>query len=139
MVIRFRLITDKLAADTKRIFLIDGLGAFLTAFFLIIIITGFENDFGMPRVLLNYLLLVACMYAVYSFCCYFFVRINWRLYLKAIAIANMAYCGFTIALVIYCRQSLTILGLVYFLLEIIVMACLTLIELKVLYKCVDRK
>jgi hypothetical protein len=101
MVTGFRLIIDKLASDTKRVFLIDGLGAFFTAFFLIVMLTGFENDFGMPRVMLGYLSLVACMYTAYSFCCYFFVRINWRPYLKVIVIANMMYCCLTIAFVIF--------------------------------------
>jgi hypothetical protein len=139
MMVGFRLLIDKLSTDVKKIFLIDCLGAFFTAFFLIVIPLVFSNVFGMSETLLGYLSLVACMYTAYSFCCYTFVRINWRPYLKAIAIANMAYCGLTIALVIYCRQSLTVFGLLYFLLEIIVMACLILIELGLLYKHVGRK
>jgi hypothetical protein len=139
MVTGFRSIIDKLSSDTKKIFLIDGLGALLTAFFLFVIPLVFSNVLGMPETVTRCLSMVACIYTAYSFCCYFFVRIHWRPYLKAIAIANMAYCGLTIALVINYRQSLTVFGLIYFLLEIMVMSCLILTELMVIYKTAGRK
>lgn len=131
MATRIRLI-DKLTSNSKRLFLIDGLGAFLTAFFLVAILVRFEDSFGMPRTILYILSLVACVYTIYSFCCHFFILSNWRPYLKAIAIANIIYCCLTTGLVFYFYQSLTILGLIYFLLEIVVMSVLILIELMAL-------
>jgi hypothetical protein len=131
MATRIRLI-DKLVSNSKRLFLIDGLGACLTAFFLVAILARFEDSFGMPRTVLYFLSLVACIYAIYSFCCHFFISSNWRPYLKAIAIANAIYCCLTFGLVIYFYPILTILGLLYFLLEIIVVSILVLIELKAL-------
>jgi hypothetical protein len=79
---------------------------------------------------LYFLSFVACIFMVYSFCCYFFITRNRRPYLKAIAIANMMYCCLTLGLVFYFYQSLTILGVIYFLLEIIVVSVLIFIELK---------
>ncbi len=101
MITGLRLIVDKLISHPRNVFLIDGLGAFLTAFFLIVIPLVFSNVFGMPETVPGYLSLVASIYAAYSFCCYFFIRTNWRPYLKAIVIANIIYCCLTIALVIF--------------------------------------
>lgn len=121
---------DKLISNLKTLFLIDALGALLTAFSLGVILVKFEESFGMPRRVLHFLSLVACIFMVYSFCCYFFIARNRRPYLKAIAIANMMYCCLTLGLVFYFYQSLTILGLIYFLLEIMVVSVLIFIELK---------
>lgn len=129
-----KLIIDKLTSNTKQLFLVDGLGAFLTAFFLVVILARYEGSFGMPGRILYFLSFVAGIYAVYSFICYFFILSKWRPYLKAVAIANIIYCCLTIGLVGYFYQSLTTLGVIYFFLEVIIMSGLILIELIVISK-----
>lgn len=129
---------DKFYSNPKRLFIVDGFGAFLTAFFLVAILVPFEDSFGMPRTILYSLSSVACIYAIYSFCCSFFISSNWPPYLKAIKIANMLYCCLTMGLMVYFYQRLTILGLIYFSLEIMVISGLIFIELMVLSKSVDR-
>lgn len=125
---RFNIIHDKLIVNPKRVFLIDSLGAFLTAILLITMLAQFENYFGMPQRVVYFLSLVACLYAIYSICCYFFADSNWILYLKIIMIANLAYGLLTISFVIFYFQQLTIIGLIYFIVELIVMAVLILVE-----------
>jgi len=125
----FRLNLDKLTANPKRLFLIDSLGAFLTAFLLGAVLTRFEDNVGMPRKVLYSLSILACLYAIYSIGCYFFAGRNWRPFLKAIAMANLLYCCLTMGLVISFYQSLTILGLTYFLGELIVIGALIFTEL----------
>jgi len=120
----------KIISNPKRLFLIDSLGAMLTAFSLGVVLTRFEHIFGMPRSVLYVLSLVACGFAVYSFCCYLFFNKNWRPFLTAIAIANLLYCCVTFVLVFYLGEKLTALGVGYFLLEIIVIVILVMIELK---------
>lgn len=132
MICRNRLFIKKLTANPKRLFLIDGLGALLTAIFLTTILIKFEHQFGMPKKMLYFLSLLACLYAIYSFCCYFFTVKHWQNYLKGIMIANMLYCFLTIGLVFYYYQKLTILGLTYFILELTVISGLIMIELAVL-------
>lgn len=134
MATKIRSVIHKLIANPKRLFLTDGVGAFLTAFFLIAILLPFKDSFGMPARVLYVLSLVACMYSIYSFSCSFFIRSNWCPYLKAIIIANIVYCCLTIAAVFYFYQSLTIAGVLYFLLESIVMCILIFTELMVLRK-----
>jgi hypothetical protein len=127
-----RLFIEKLALEPKRLFLIDSVGAFCTAFFLAAILATFEPLFGMPQKVLYRLALVAVVFGVYSLCCYFFVSSNGRFYLKIITTANLLYGLVSITLVVYFRQRLTMLGLVYFLLELLVLGGLILIELRVL-------
>jgi len=116
--------------NPKNLFLIDGFGALLSAFSLGIVLVKFEEIVGMPQRVLYILALMACIFAVYSFSCYLRVNKNWRPFLKAIAFANLLYCCLTIGLVLYFYQSLTALGILYFVLEIIVILLLVSIELK---------
>ncbi len=123
---------NKLALTPKRIFLIDGLGAFLTAFLLFTILKTFNEYFGMPKTTLNILSLIALVFCVYSFCCFFLVNKNWQPFLQAIIIANLVYNCLTLGLVIYNYPLLTVLGVTYFLLEIIVVCGLVFFEINVL-------
>ena len=112
----------------KQLFLVDSFGALLTAFMLGIVLARLESFFGMPRDILYILSLIACVFALYSFICYRFTPVNWPLFLRIIAIANLAYCVLTISCIIYLFQLLTIWGLIYFLLECIVIVVLVSIE-----------
>ena len=125
-------LTNQLAAHPKRLFLIDGLGAFLTAFMLGVVLANFESSFGMPLKTLYFLTFLAGIFCFYSFCCYFFVSDNWRPFLKVIAVANTLYCCITLGLVFYYYQNLTLLGVVYFFGEIGVVMGLVVVELRVI-------
>lgn len=126
-------IIDQLRAKPRRFFLVDGIGALLTIILLVAVVARFEDSFGMPGNVVYGLSILACFYAVYSFSCYLFTPRRWRPYLKLIAIANLAYCCLTMGLLFYCIQRLTILGWLYFLIEIIIIAGLALIELNTDY------
>ncbi len=114
----------------KNLFLADGLGALLTAFMLGVILIRYESAFGMPRHVLYPLALIAGLFSIYSFTCFLRFPHNWRPYLKAIAWANLAYCGLSMGMVVFYFQKLSSLGLSYFLLEIVVVVLLAIIELK---------
>ncbi|ULQ51769.1 hypothetical protein [Flavihumibacter fluvii] len=123
---------SKLTVSTKRIFLIDGIGALLTAFLLLAILRTFNEYFGMPLNALDFLSVIALIFSVYSFCCFFLIKNNWRLFLQVIIIANLLYCFLTAGLVIFYYPQLTILAVIYFLLEIVVVFCLVFFEINVL-------
>lgn len=124
-------IIDRFALNPKSLFLIDGLGALFTAFLAGVILRMFEDDFGMPQKYLIILLTLACIFAVYSMSCYFFVGKNWRTCLKIIGVANLMYCLLTAVLVMLLYQQLTILGVIYFMGEILIIIGLVYIELSV--------
>lgn len=119
----------KINLTPKKVFLIDCLGALLSAFLLGIVLVSLERLFGMPPGILYFLALLACVFALYSFWNYRNLREKWQPYLKAIAFANLFYCGLTLGLVIYFRGNLTTLGFLYFGLEILVILALVKVEL----------
>jgi hypothetical protein len=118
----------KWISNPKTIFLIDALGACLTAFLLAVVLARFETHFGMPRKVLYSLSLMACLLAIYSFICYFFSGKNLKIYLKIIALTNLVYCCITIGLVLFFWQQMTILGWGYFGGEVLVIGGLVWVE-----------
>ena len=125
---------NKLILNPKRLFLIDGFGAFVTAFFMFAILRTFNEYFGMPKLTLDFLSIIALAFSVYSFCCFFLVSNNWHPFLRTISIANILYCCLTLGLVIYYYPLLTILGVTYFLIEIIIVVVLVFLEISALKK-----
>jgi hypothetical protein len=114
----------------KRLFLIDGLGAFITAFVIFFILRPFHEYIGLSPVLLLLLSIIAFMFSFYSFINFFFFQKNWIPYLRIIGIANTMYCLLTASLMLHYFHSLKIVGLLYFTLEIVVIAILIWIEFK---------
>ncbi|MTI30429.1 hypothetical protein [Xanthovirga aplysinae] len=114
----------------KILFLVDSLGVFLTALMLGLILTTFENVFGMSKRILYILSLIAFSYSIYSFACYLKIKTNWSPFLKGIAFANLLYCLLPIGLVIYMWSELTKIGLTYFFLEAITIFGLVVVELR---------
>ena len=116
----------------KTVFLVDGLGAVLTAIFLKAILKPFNKYFGMPRETLTTLSLLALALAIYSFSCFAFTDTNPKKLLRPIILANLTYCLLTGGLVIYFYNKLTLVGLCYFVAEILIIAGLVYIEVKTL-------
>lgn len=123
----------------KKLFLIDSLGALLSAFLLGVVLVSFESTFGMPRKVLYFLSITACTFAIYSYMSYLLIKENWKPYLKIIAFANLLYCCLTIGLIFYLNQKLTTFGLIFFLSEVIVIITLVIIELKIAYDYIKNK
>lgn len=113
----------------KTIFLIDGIGAFLTAFFLFVVLKNYNAYFGLPKTTLNYLSIIALLFSIYSLSCFYLVNKNWHTFLKVISIANLLYCCLTIYLVMYYYTQITAIGLTYFILEISIILILAFVEI----------
>ena len=120
----------QLLYDPKQLFLIDSLGAGLTLFFLFAILLPFNNQFGVPPSVVLALAVPVLLFTFYSACCFLFADTHWRSLLKAIAIANLLYCCMTAGLIIANYAQLTLLGIIYFVLEIAVVCALAFIELR---------
>jgi len=131
MIITVRNVIDYLAGKPKKLFLIDSFGAILTAFFLFVVLRNFNEYFGMPKILLTYLSVIAVCFCIYSTTCYFFLKNYWTLFISIISIANLLYCILTMGLLIFYYPHLTIIGLTYFLLEIAIICKLIYVELHV--------
>jgi hypothetical protein len=124
--------------NQKKLFLIDSLGALLSAFLLGVILVRFESSFGMPRNVLYFLSITACTMSIYSFMNYLLIKKNRKYYLKIIACTNLFYCCLTLGLTLYFNKELTTLGLIYFLSELVVIITLVIVELKSASKFINK-
>ncbi|BBM83753.1 hypothetical protein UABAM_02107 [Candidatus Uabimicrobium amorphum] len=113
----------------KNIFLIDGLGALLSAALLGIVLPLFHV--GIPTTTLYLLALIAFVFSLYSLRCHF-VKSQRNLWLKLIMTANLLYCALTLFLVVYHWSTMTYIGAIYFLGEISIIVILVWIESRVL-------
>ncbi len=113
--------------NSQNIFLIDGVGAGLSALMLLLLFY-FESTFGMPKTALKVLIPIAFIFTIYSLSCYLLRPIQWRIFLKIIAVANLLYCCLTIVIVVQHADMLTIFGKIYFLMELIVIVMLVGVE-----------
>ncbi len=124
-------IIKQLSLMPKKLFLIDSLGALVTAFFLFIVLKDFNEYFGMPITILNYLSSIAACLCIYSITCFVIIKKNWIPFIRIISTANLLYCILTISLIIFYHHQLTIFGIAYFLGEIAIILGLVYIELNV--------
>ncbi|WP_430909318.1 hypothetical protein [Maribacter sp. 2-571] len=115
--------------DRHTPFLIDGIGALLSAVLVGTILIPFQPLFGMPRPALVVLGSIAIVFAFYSFSCFALKPFLWHRYLRGIALANLLYCVLTTGLVLRYYTKMTFLGLGYFFLEIVLILVLVRYEL----------
>jgi len=120
-----------LAENPRILFLLDGFGAFLTAFLLFAVLRNLNGYFGIPIPILTYLSVAAACLGIYSAACFFFLKENWVPFIKAISIFNLFYCILTSILVIINFPILTRIGIMYFVAETILILVLAYIELNV--------
>ena len=121
-------------SDPKKLFLTDSAGAFITATLLVVVVIPFNEAFGMPRSPLYCLSAIAYIFSIYSFCCWYIKTDQWPLLLKALSVANCVYCVLTVILLIKNIETLTLIGLVYFAGEIIIIFSLVSLEIRIIKK-----
>ncbi len=127
----FAKLYQHLKVNPRQVFLIDSLGALLSAFLLGVVLVQLESYIGMPRKVLYFLALIPCLFFCYSLYCYFRFPKKWRPFLKGIAGANLMYCLISLGFVFFYFGQLTYLGLFYFLNEIIIVMCIGITEFKI--------
>jgi len=115
--------------SSKTLFLIDGIGAILTATLLAGVLAPFESVFGIPPRALYILAGIAAIFAVYSLTLYIRDVNNSSRFLKGIAIANLFYCVLTLGVLNFYAHQVTMLGIGYFIVEILVVSTLSIFEL----------
>jgi hypothetical protein len=124
-------IIKQLSLEPQKLFLLDSLGAFTTAFLLFVVSRNFNEYFGISERILTYLSVLAVCFCIYSTTCYFVIKANWTPFIKGISMANLLYCILTTSLVIFYFPQLTTIGIAYFLGEIAIICGLVYIEMNV--------
>ncbi len=117
--------------NPKPLFLIDSIGAFMTAFSLFVIVRQFDVYFGMPKRELTFLSVLAVCFCSYAAACFLFLKTGLKPFIRYMGIANILYCALTTGLLIKYYPLLTIIGKTYFLIEIVIICVLSYIELTV--------
>jgi uncharacterized membrane protein len=118
---------------TKKILLVDSLGAIISAIILLIL-PIFERQFGISRNLTLILIPLPIIFSIFSFISYKLDNENWKLLLKIVAIGNLFYCCLTLYLTLTNVATLKNLGITYFVIEIFILISLALFELKIANK-----
>lgn len=115
--------------NPNQLYLVDCLGAFLSAISLFVFSKFLNSYFGMPEGVLLNLSFIAIGLFFISFLCFIFVRS--KRFLGIIGIANGLYSILTSYLLLSNFQSLTLLGLGYIALEVIILIYLSTLEIRV--------
>jgi hypothetical protein len=123
--------------NSLNIFLIDGLGALMTASILSLAIVNFQGLLGMPQDVLFFLMIIACVFSFYSLACHIIKPANWRAFLAFIAISNLIYCFVSVGFAVHFTEQLTLLGITYFGVEVLVIILLAFVELRIAFSRID--
>lgn len=123
---RFQEIFSK---KPNQILLFDGLGAVLTTLFLIFLVPFLDPNWVELTSYYKMLPLISTFLAFNSLLAFFFFKSNWLIYLRFVALANIGYCLFSIFILIFDSNHVSILILTYFSLEILIVLYLVYLEL----------
>jgi hypothetical protein len=122
---------DFFAANPKKLFLADSLGALLTAFFLFAIMRPYNEYFGMPENVLTFLSAIAISLSAYSVICFLFLKGRPTAFIRLIGLANLSYCAITMWLMVKYSPLLTTFAIIYFISETGIICTLSYLELRV--------
>lgn len=123
----------------KKIIFIDGLGGLFASLMFGLVLPIFKNDFPLPDKILYTLSFTAFFYFVYSMTCYFFLNKNLVLWLKILIAINSLFCFLTIFLLINFYFQLSVIGIIYFIFDTLIILTLVFFELKLLNREVKSK
>lgn len=119
--------------NEKNIFLLDGIGAILSACFTGLILIRYSLFLGINVSTLQNLALLPTVYAFYSLSCYFFASKTKPWMLLTTIGANLFYCLISLSLILF-RERITWRGQLLLAAEIIVVLLVVLLEFNIYRK-----
>ena len=117
--------------EPKTIFLIDGIGALLSAIMLALVMVRYQNIFGIPQNMLYFLAIWPCVFAVYDCYCFINKTRDNSTRLRVIALLNLIYIILSFLMATKHQAEIHGWGWAYIVAEIIVLFVLVNIELVV--------
>lgn len=124
-------IIQQSSRNPRQLIRIDAIGAFVTALLLMLIAKNFSLQFGISKAVLSLLSYVALLICCYSAICSLFLKNISSPIMVSIAMINTAYCILSIGLMIYLHKQITLIGIIYFFIEIVIISYLIWIEYKI--------
>ena len=116
--------------DPRKLFLIDSMGAVVTALLTGVMLAQFESFFGVPAQTLYVLAIAPVLYGVYSLVCYLRFPASWRILMRIIASANLLYAIVVNVWMLFFQPGITGWGMMYFVGEFFILVGIALIEFK---------
>lgn len=123
--------------NPKKIFLMDALGAAVSAILLGVVLVKLERVFGIPESTLYFLAAFPILFILYDLFCLTKNKNDLGPFLKLIAVVNITYCCLSIGMTIYHLNTITIFGYLYILIEVIITFTLAVFEYKVASKLTE--
>lgn len=129
----FKSIIAKFSANLKRLFILDGLGALVSALYTGIVLNTFRRELGLSENLLLILGGIALVLFLYDFSCYYFLKNNVRPFITFAIIANILYfIGISVYIAVV--KEIGPLGKLCLVAESIVLFLVIIFEIQVLRK-----
>lgn len=119
--------------NVKQVFLLDGIGAFISTI-LLSVIYYFDQIFGVPESMFKQLIVFPVVFAIFSFTCFSLSFSKWSIFLSIIAVCNVAYAVYSLLLVYQYRSTLTAPGVLYFIIETVIILLIVFLELRYVLK-----
>lgn len=116
--------------NKRSIFLLDGVGAFVSAIFTGLILPLFSQWIGLPTWALYSLAVLPLIYGIYSLSCFWLIKTASPIMLKTVILANLFYCLVS-GVVIFIFPEITIWGRLLLGGEILIVLGVVAIELRV--------
>lgn len=118
-----------LKKSAKKLLIIDGTGAMISALMLGIVLVHFESFFGIPSNTLYVLASFPVLFALIDLIAIKNIGFKARFFLRLIAVLNFAYCILSILLTSFHFDKITSWGWLYIGVEIIIIIILAAVEL----------
>lgn len=99
----------------------------------------FKTLIGIPEDVLHCFALVAVFLAIYSWFCFFKLKGYYKPFLRVIATSNTIYIASTIVMLVLLHEQLSVLGMVYFTLELLIIVILIYLELQAANKHISKR
>ena len=116
--------------NQNNIFLIDAVGATISAILLYLLFIRLHPYFGLPITVAKFLLVFPIVLAINSYIYHFLPFKKTRKMLKITAYLNLLYCLLTFTIVVVYYNNLTNLGVMYYITEKTIVISFAIFELK---------
>ena len=130
-------VLHKFAKRPKILFLLDGLGAFISVVFLALILPAIQDKIGVSEGRLYYLAGLAGFLLLIDLYRWMAANDKWEKRIRLVIMLNLIYCAVSAVVVGLSYETITTLGLIYFAAEILIILVLVRFERSIYLRVKD--
>jgi len=124
-------LTSKFANRPKQLFLVDGIGALISAIMIGVVLVHLRDLIGLNITALYFLASFPILFSILDLYFYFSPDKYSKLGLKLMATLNSFYCILSISTILFHGARITTLGWIYVIVEIVILLLLIKLEWQV--------